>query len=170
MRWALLSAHYRQPLDWTDDLLKQARATLDGWYQALRLLADVSAANVDAPTSVVEALADDLNTPKAFAAMSALAGEANKADGPEAKAEAKGALLAAGRLVGLLGVEPTAWFQGAGGNDALQPGEIEARLVARQDARKAKDFAEADRIRDELVAAGIVIEDGPGGSTWKRVT
>lgn len=168
LRFALLSAHYRQPLDWTDRLLEQSRATLDGWYRALLRLEDVDAeADAAPPAGVVAALEDDLNTPKAFAEISALVSEANKAVGEGEMARAKSGLLAAGALVGLLEVSPSAWFQGA---DADGPGadEIEAMLQARQDARKAKDFAEADRIRDQLAEMGVVIEDGPGGSTWRR--
>ncbi|MCG8443583.1 MAG: cysteine--tRNA ligase [Caulobacterales bacterium] len=168
LRWALLSAHYRQPLDWTDDLLRQARATLDGWYQALRRLKDVEAEAGEPPAAVVAALEDDLNTPRAFAEMSALANKANKAGDPSEQSRLKGALLAAGALVGLLQVEAETWFQGAAGEGGLDAGAIEAQLAARQEARKAKNFAEADRIRDELAAAGVMIEDGPGGSTWRR--
>lgn len=166
LRMALLSAHYRAPLDWTDRLLEQTRATLDGWYQALRRLKDVDAVEAQ-PEAVRHALEDDLNTPGAFAAISALAGEANKAETLEDKAKAKGALLAAGDLVGLLQLDPDAWFQG-GGADGPSAADIDAMLEARRAARAAKDFAEADRIRDALAEAGVVIEDGAGGSTWRR--
>lgn len=170
LRFALLSAHYRQPLDWTDALLNQAKATLDGWYGALRRLADVDAPLGDGavPGDVLDALEDDLNTPGAFAAMSALATAANKAQTPAEKAKAKADLLSAGEILGLLQGDPDAWFQGEASEGGLSGEAIDTMLVDRANARKAKDFTTADRIRDELTAAGIVIEDSPTGATWRR--
>ncbi len=170
LRFALLSAHYRQPLDWTDGLLAQARATLDGWYGALRRLGDVDGERGEPPASVVAALEDDLNTPAAFAAVSQLVGEANKATDAPGRRAAKAALLAAGDLLGLLQCDPETWFQGDAGDGALSADAIDAMLVERQTARKAKDFATADRIRDDLATAGVLIEDGPKGATWRRVS
>ncbi len=177
LRMALLSAQYRQPLDWTDQLLQDTKKRLDGWYRPLRALADVEAtpaedpAVADAAAAVIAALEDDLNTPKAFAEIEVLVSHANTASGSQAQALTKGALLAAGGLLGLLQQDPQAWFQGDAEQseaNGLAPSAIDAMLEARQAARKAKDFAEADRIRDALTAAGIVIEDGPQGSTWRR--
>jgi cysteinyl-tRNA synthetase len=143
LRLALLSAHYRQPLSWTDELVAQAKATLDGLY---RKAGEAGAGDVD--EGVLDALSDDLNTPLALSRLSALEG---------------GALRASARLLGLLGNSATEWFQGDSDADA-----IEARIAARTDAKANRDFATADRIRDELRAEGIILEDGPGGTSWRR--
>ncbi len=164
MRLALMSAHYRQPLDWTESLLDQSKATLDRLYNALRRMKDVDAANTGAPEGVLSALCDDLNTPLALAELSALATEANKSemhDWPRMK----GLMLAAGDLLGLLQRDPDEWARG----DESDAARIDAAVAARVAARKAKDFAEADRIRKQLAAEGIEIMDGPDGSTWRRV-
>ncbi len=168
LRLAILSGHYRQPLNFTDRLLAQSKATLDGWYRALGKLGDVEAAtDVAAPAAVIAALEDDLNTPEALAAVSALANDANKASDGAEKARLKAEFQAAGALLGVLQEDPDSWFQDGGAED-LSADAVEARLKAREDARAAKDFATADKIRDDLAAAGVVIEDGPGGSTWRR--
>jgi cysteinyl-tRNA synthetase len=143
LRLALLSAHYRQPLSWTDELVAQAKATLDGLY---RKAGEAGAGDVD--EGVLDALSDDLNTPLALSRLSALEG---------------GALRASAGLLGLLGNSATEWFQGDSDADA-----IEARIAARTDAKANRDFATADQIRDELRAEGIILEDGPGGTSWRR--
>jgi cysteinyl-tRNA synthetase len=171
LRFALLSAHYRQPLDWTEALLAQSKATLDGWYRALLALNDVEATGDPADLTYYEpalaALQDDLNTPKAFAEISAVVARANKATERTERVACKTSLLELGGLLGVLQSDPETWFQGEAG-DGPSAEEIEAALAARQAARKAKDFAEADRIRDDLAAQGVVIEDSAGGSTWRR--
>ncbi len=163
LRLALMSGHYRQPLDFTGSLLAQSKATLDRLYNALRRM-DVEADDVAAPEGVLAALCDDLNTPLALAELSALATEANKAEAFQWP-KLKGQLLAAGRLLGLLQRDPEDWARG----DAGEAQRIDALVAKRIEARKAKDFAEADRIRKELAAEGIEIMDGPQGSTWRRV-
>ncbi|MEQ9520704.1 MAG: cysteine--tRNA ligase [Parvibaculum sp.] len=170
IRLALLNAHYRQPLDWNDDVLPQAKAMLDRLYGALKTLGDVVPANGDQMAAgFLDALLDDLNTPKALAELFAMAKLANVATDETEKARLKAGLLQAGKLLGLLQQEPKAWFEGApsakGGLDAAA---IEAQIEARNAARAAKNFAEADRIRDELAAAGILIEDGAGGTSWRK--
>jgi cysteinyl-tRNA synthetase len=164
MRFALLSAHYRQPLDWTEALLNQSKATLDRLYNALRRMKEADEEDADVPEGVLSALCDDLNTPLALAELSALASEANKSaerDWPRIKGE----MLAAGRLLGLLQRDPDDWARG----DAADAQRIDDLVAARVAARRAKDFAEADRIRKQLAAEGIEIMDGPDGSTWRRV-
>ena len=170
-RLAMLSSHYHQPLDWTTDGLHQARGTLDRFYQALRGAGDIHPEHRgDVPEEVMAALCDDLNTPLAIAHLHEHATQLNRSTSPGAKAEAKGALLAAGDLLGLLQQDPEAWFRWtpAGTAGALTDAQIEAKIQERLDARKAKNWAESDRIRDELKAAGVILEDGPKGTSWKR--
>ncbi len=165
IRLVLLSAHYRQPLDWGEAGMREAKAQLDRLYRALDGLKDVTAADVAAPAAFIEALSDDLNTPKALAELHALANAANKAGDAAERARLKGELLAAGWLLGLLQQEPAAWLQGG---DAGEAAEIEAAIAARKAARAAKDWAMSDRIRDEWAARGILLEDKAGETTWRR--
>ncbi len=155
VRLALMRGHYRSTLDYSDAGVQEAKAELDRFYRALDR---VPGEEGDVPDPVLDALCDDLNTPRALSAMHALAAEALAGD-----AGAAAGLRAAGRLLGVLGQEPAPWFRG--GADA---GRIEAAIADRLAARKARDFARADAIRAELAADGIVLEDGPGGTTWRR--
>ena len=143
LRFALLSAHYRQPLEWSDALIAQSKATLDRLY---RVAGDSEAAEPD--PAVLEALADDLNTPLALSRLSAI--------------EDGAVLRASARLMGLLEENSSSWFQGAG--DA----RIDALVAARTEAKQRRDFAEADRLRAELSEEGIVLEDGANGTIWRR--
>jgi cysteinyl-tRNA synthetase len=168
VRFALLSGHYRAPLDWTDALLAQARKSLDRLYGALRRSKDVPADATEPPHAFLMALYDDLNTPGALAVLfelSTLIEKALAANDNAGVAAAKGALLAAGALMGLLGGDPDAWFEG--GADDAQKAKIDALIAARDAARKSKDWAEADRIRGELTALNVVVMDGPQGATWR---
>jgi cysteinyl-tRNA synthetase len=141
IRLALLKTHYRAPLNFTRDALAEAKAELDGLYNALR------GASGGANEPVVEALADDLNTPLALATL-------HRAPGREAA-----------ELLGLLQRDPEAWFKAGIDNAA----EIERLIARRNVARKTKDFAEADRIRDQLKSRGIILTDMATGSTdWRR--
>jgi len=165
-RYAMLMSHYRDPLDWTEDRVDQAGHALDRFYLALRGVARVGAAKSDITPQIMTALQDDLNTPLALAAVHDVMTELNKATSEEDKARLKGELLAAGALLGLLRQDPDSWLQG----DRNEAAEIEALIQQRLDARKARNFAEADRIRTELAMRGILLEDKSGGSTeWRRV-
>ena len=165
LRYALLSAHYRGPLDWSDALIEQSVRTLDRLYGTLRDLADVEAAAC-IPAAIEAALDDDLNTPQALAEVARIAGEARKAGDREERARLKSELLGAGLALGLLQQEPAAWFaRGASGEDDAR---IQALVDERVAAKQARDFARADAIRDRLAAEGIVLEDTPQGVRWAR--
>jgi cysteinyl-tRNA synthetase len=162
-RYAMLMSHYRDPLDWTTERLDQAKHALDRFYLALRD-APASAAS-DVSPEFATALDDDLNTPLALAALHELLNELNRASGAPDKARLAGELRASGATLGLLQQDPNVWLKG----QLDEAAEIEALIVQRLDARKARDFSEADRIRTELAIRGILLEDKPGGKTeWRR--
>jgi cysteinyl-tRNA synthetase len=169
LRYALLSAHYRQPLDWSDALVEQSIRTLDRLYGTLRDLAGVDADAGTAPVEIEAALQDDLNTPEALAVIARLAGEARAATAPDARRAAKGALLGAAALLGILQQDPEAWFKHAAGGPALDEAEIQRLVDLRVAEKKARNFAEADRIREQLLAMGVVVEDTAQGPRWKVV-
>ncbi|HUC61941.1 MAG TPA: cysteine--tRNA ligase [Alphaproteobacteria bacterium] len=171
LRLVLLSAHYRQPLDFTRSAVEQAKARLDRWYRALAsaALAPVPTRAHEPDADLTAALEDDLNTPRAIAALDELATELLAESDRVERAELAAELKASGALMGLLGSEPEAWFKGgAHETGGLGAAEIERRIAARNDARKAKNFPEADRIRRELEAAGVLLEDGAQGTSWRR--
>ena len=166
LRLALLSAHYRQPLDWSDAVIEQAGRTLDRLYGTLRDLASVSADPV-IPVAVEDALDDDLNTPLALAELARIAGEARRANDASSQARLKGELLGAGLALGLLQQDPAQWFgtaSGHGDDDA----RIQALIDERTAAKQSRDFARADALRDQLAAEGIVLEDTAQGVRWVR--
>ena len=168
IRLALLTGHYHQPLDWTDEVIPEARKKLDRLYGALRELADVqAAAEVRAPDAFISALEDDLNTPMALAELFELAKAANKAESAGDKARLKAQLLDAGALLGLLQQKPEDWFATASGDAKLAPEAIEALVTQRAQARADKQWKESDRIRDELKAQGVLVEDGKDGQRWR---
>jgi cysteinyl-tRNA synthetase len=165
LRYALLSAQYRQPLEWSDGLVEQSVRTLDRLYGTLRDLADVEAEAVT-PASIEAALDDDLNTPAALAEIARIASEARKATDAATRAGLKAQLLGAGRVLGLLQQSPAAWYaRGASGDD---DGRIQALVDARIEAKKSRDFARADAIRQQLADEGVLLEDTPQGVRWKR--
>lgn len=168
IRLALLTGHYRSPLDWTAAGLVEAKKKLDRLYGALEKLQDIEAcADTEAPTAFVEALEDDLNTPKAIAELFGLAKAANVATDVAEQAKLKAQLLAAGQLIGLLTSTPADWFALAKDSASLDADKIEALITARAEAKANKDYAEADRIRGEIEAMGVVLNDSREGTTWK---
>ncbi|MET3930790.1 cysteinyl-tRNA synthetase [Lysobacter sp. OAE881] len=165
LRFSLLSAHYRQPLEWSDGLIEQSVRTLDRLYGTLRDLADVDAEPA-IPATVEAALDDDLNTPQVMAEIARIAGDARKAVSADEKARLKSELLGAGLALGLLQQDPAAWF--ARGTEEGDDARIQALIDERLAAKKARDFARADAIRDQLAGEGILLEDTPQGVRWKR--
>jgi cysteinyl-tRNA synthetase len=169
IRLALLNAHYRQPLDWSDETLESARRMLDRLYGAIRGI-EVSAddrAAAEPPAAVLAALEDDLNTPKALAEIFNLARALNKTKDETERLRLSTEILAAGDLVGLLQSDPEKWFVGSD-DSALSVSEIESLIAKRNEARAERDFAAADAIRDQLAANSVSIEDGPSGTRWRR--
>ncbi len=163
IRFALLSGHYRQPLDWTAEGLHQAQRTLDRYYNILHELKGVPATEALVPEGLMEALSDDLNTPKAYAEINVLAKTAAEEKTPSAKS----ALLRGGALLGVLQQDPAKWL-GYSGEGDTDNGEIDALVEERQAARMAKDFRRSDELRDELARRGVVVEDSAGGAKWRR--
>ena len=162
VRFSLLSSHYRAPFDFSDAALGQARAILDKFYRAAERadIANLPSGLDGLDKEFVSALCDDMNTPLAITCLHRLAGEANKGD-----AESAAQLISCARLLGLL--DGSNWFESSHEN-AGDARAIEQAIVARNAARAARDFAEADRIRDELASQGIKLLDGPDGTRWER--
>ena len=169
IRLALLSAHYRQPLDWSSETIESAKRMLDRLYGAIRGI-DVSAderSAAEPPAAVIAALEDDLNTPKALAEMFNLARTLNKTEDETQRKQLATDILAAGDLVGVLQNDAEGWFTSSTDSE-LSDSEIESLIADRNKARADKDFARADAIRDELAAKGVSIEDGADGTRWRR--
>ncbi len=168
IRWALLSGHYRQPLDWTPELVEQSRKALDRLYGALRRAKTVEAGESEPSDEVLAALSDDLNTPLAvsgfFELSSAIERAVTAGDEPAIAAN-KGRLLASAGLLGFLQADPDAWFEGDADDDLKA--KVEDLLKRRVEARAAKDWTAADAIRAELDGLGVVVMDGPAGATWR---
>jgi cysteinyl-tRNA synthetase len=168
LRYVLLQAHYRQPLDWSEKALDQARRTLDRLYANLRGH-QINIGEDTAPSEdFLALLADDLNTPKALAEINRLGREAANCEDAEQAQALREKLVANARFIGLLKQDPEAWFTWRPAAMAeVDPIKVESLINARQEARKNKDWAEADRVRDQLTEMGIVLEDGAGGTRWR---
>jgi len=166
VRFFILRAHYRSPLNYSDAHLDDARSALTRLYTALKG-APLETVPVDWATPAAArfraAMDDDFNTPEAIAVLFDLAGEANRGDAAAARL-----LRMLGGTLGLLQREAEVFLKGKVPAGGLDETAIESLIAARQAARKAKNFAESDRIRDELAAAGVILEDGPGGTVWRR--
>lgn len=168
IRYALLCAHYRAPLDWTMSGLQQAKKSLDRLYLALRDMKDIAVSEDTAaamPEKFLAALEDDLNTPEALAELFALVRAANSTDDDDRRRQLKAAILGCGELLGLLQQDPEQWFSG---DDELDHQQIDSLVTERDQARADRDFARADQIRDQLDALNIIVEDGAEGSRWRK--
>ena len=165
IRLCMLMTHYRQPLNWTATGLAQAKETLDRWYVALRSI-DFDCEKSIPAANFTDALLDDLNTPLGISVIHEIAGKLNKSGSIDDKAD----LLNAGNLMGLLQLNPDDWFkwQPESANIHLNDTKINDLINQRDQARDQRDFVTADNIRTELAVQGILLEDGPNGTTWKR--
>ena len=159
VRYALLNAHYRAPLDYSDKAVTEAKQALDRLYRA----AGDAAPSQEMPAEFLDALSDDLNTPLALSVLHKLAKSANQGD-----RDAAAQLKACGQMLGLLNETEASWSKGASSADGLSDADIEALIAERQEARQNRDFARADAIRDELANAGISLLDGADGTSWER--
>ena len=180
LRYALLSGQYRSSLSWSDDLLVQAKSSLDSLYQTLRDVGSNSQTSDDFaglegneyPQGVVAALSDDMNTPKALASMHEISGQLRRAETDGEKQIHRQALLAGGWLLGILTRDPEAYFTGADlANDSsgIDAAAIEGLIEDRKNARKEGNYRRADEIRDELLAKGIELEDSREGTRWRKL-
>ena len=168
VRYALLSSHYRSPLDWTDDLLTSAKSSLDRLYGTLEQLENIQSVTCEASLTHAfkQALSDDLNTPLAMSELHSLAKQANISQDPHQQAQLKAGLLECGNLIGLLQQSPSDWF-GMDGEEA-EHANIDQLIERRNQARADKDFVTADDIRDQLAAMNIEILDGAEGTRWRK--
>ena len=163
----LLSAHYRQPLNWTVSSINQSKNMLSRLYRELKDLEDIEIDSKDykVPDNIMASLCDDLNTPKVLAELNLLANKISSSNADE-KIAIKAKMLAAGKLVGILQENPKKWL-GYGHSEGLSPSAIEGLIKNRNEARRNKNFSLADSIRDELKSKGIEIEDTKDGTIWK---
>lgn len=167
LRLLFLTAHYHQPFNFTFEGLNNAKATLDKFYNALLRVKEILVEKVEPTEGLIAALCDDLNTPLALTFLHENVNQLNKAETVEDKKKWKSQLLTDAYMLGLLFQEPEVWFKGEQEDDEAK--EIEAKIQVRLEAKKNKDWATADAIRNELKAQGIILEDTPQGTTWKRV-
>ena len=171
LRLALLSGHYRQPLNWTKDSINQSKNLLDKIYRLLKKVENVNVEEVSKehiPQELIDALCDDLNTSKGLAVINSIVNKLSKADNDDDLKKYKLQLLASGNMYGILNENPDSWLGVNVDTNSIDVSKIEALLSERELARKNRDFQRADEIRDELEKLGILIEDSPSGTTWRK--
>lgn len=166
LRLLFLTTHYHQLFNFTFEGLQNAKGSLDKFYNALLKNIEVTVEDIAPDARLIEAISDDLNTPLAMSYLFDLVNNLNKAECMEDKVKYKSLLLSSAQVLGLLWQDPAAWFKG---EEDAGDAEIEAKIAARIEAKSNKDWTLADKIRNELKEAGIVLEDSPSGTTWKRV-
>ena len=164
VRMALISAHYRKPINWSNDLIKDSKKKLDRLYGAIRKI-DIFQ-NTEPSNEVLLALADDLNTPKALSALFNIVKLINNSEDPVERDKYASTLMASASLLGLMTMSADEWFKTTP-KGVLTREEIEHLITQRERARKSKNFSESDRIRNDLLQKGVVIEDGPDGTEWR---
>ena len=166
LRLTLLSAHYRQPLNWTKEIIDQNSKMLDRFYRSLKELQDVEISSHLVSDDIMESLLDDLNIPKVLAKINTLSNTLSSADTDE-KRNIKNNLIATGKILGVMQEDPNIWL---GYNQTANPEkeEIEGLINQRNEARRSKDFKLADQIRDKLKSKGIEIEDTKNGTIWRK--
>jgi len=164
VRMALISAHYRKPINWSNDLIKDSKKKLDRLYGAIRKI-DIFQ-NTEPSNEVLLALADDLNTPKALSALFNIVKLINNSEDPVKRDKYASTLMASASLLGLMTMSADEWFKTTP-KGVLTREEIEHLITQRERARKSKNFSESDRIRNDLLQKGVVIEDGPDGTEWR---
>ena len=164
VRMALISTHYRKPINWSNDLIKDSKKKLDRLYGAIRKI-DIFQ-NAEPSNEVLLALADDLNTPKALSALFNIVKLINNSEDPMERDKYASTLMASASLLGLMTLSADEWFKTTP-NGVLTREEIEHLITQRERARKSKNFSESDRIRNDLLQKGVVIEDGPDGTEWR---
>jgi len=171
LRLALLSGHYRQPLNWTKDSINQSKNLLDKIYRLLKKVENVNVEEISKehiPQELIDALCDDLNTSKGLAVINSIVNKLSKADNDNDLKKYKLQLLASGNMYGILNENPDSWLGVNVDTNSIDVSKIEALLSERELARKNRDFQRADEIRDELENLGILIEDSPTGTTWRK--
>jgi cysteinyl-tRNA synthetase len=166
LRLTLLSAHYRQPLNWTKEIIEQNSKMLDRFYRTLKDLQNIEISSDSLSDEIMESLLDDLNTPKVLAQLNTLSNKLSSASNEE-KIIIKNNLIAAGKILGIMLEDPEVWL-GYNQSSNPQKGEIEGLINQRNEARRDKDFKLADEIRDKLKQQGIEIEDTKSGTIWRK--
>ncbi len=166
LRLLFLTTHYHQPFNFTFEGLDEAKNILDKFYNALSKNKDVPVQKLEPQQKLIDALSDDLNTPLALSYLHETVGALNKASNDDERVRLKSQLLADAYMLGLLYNDAQSWFKGA--SDDIDESEIQSLIEKRMNAKKNKDFATADAIRAELKEKGIVLEDTPSGTTWKK--
>ncbi len=170
LRLALMSGHYRQSLNWTNESIEQAHSMLNRIYRNLKKVEDI---NIDEnnvnliPKNVLDCLCDDLNTPESLAQLNDLVNKLSKATDKEKIKVYKGQILAVGNILGILQNSPDKWLGIGQTSDSIDSSKIDSLIEERKLARESKDFSRADEIRNELAAMGIEIEDTPKGTIWR---